>query len=470
MFRKTVLKYLIVFLLFLLGGLLYFQWHGYSTEKKHIKTKKVDQNITIEHHKDYFKIEQTIQLTDNGVHEIVLPENAKNFQCFDGEKQECKWNNHRKKEINIHNGPVKFQYELETKRTNSSFLLNNWSIKLKNYSTNRTKIQLIDRQLKNGTWIIPSNKVTMKRKKYINYLVYDVNGQVPPLFWHKNGLNHIEVNSRLMLYYQKSFNIKKVDFSNLEKLNNQQDFVIVLTEDFPQTILPTLLIMNQNNTDIIEKNIIKMILKDQYSFKKNEEWMVDIISSVIFGKGIGTSKAQYMYSELQHNLSEEQLNQWSEEVLNTENNFITSTLLDKVIEDVTGNRTDFFVENRQYELPNRSFILYDSRKIIVFKEEKKDLHTFNIHGKKVLPLSGLAKAIGYKIDINQKTESIIMHKKNNKYHFHFGKKTFTYNGEKYGIYANPFVKYDGNYYIEINWLQHLFNLKVDEDHRVFRIH
>ncbi|MBL5780191.1 hypothetical protein HV438_18805 [Bacillus sporothermodurans] len=69
------------------------------------------------------------------------------------------------------------------------------------------------------------------------------------------------------------------------------------------------------------------------------------------------------------------------------------------------------------------------------------------------------KKSNYEIDSN----------KNNHFTFYFGEKIFDYNGEKYGLLSNPFIQVNGEYYIDMKWLQQLFHVKVDENEKQISI-
>ncbi|MGE8204202.1 stalk domain-containing protein [Heyndrickxia sp. NPDC080065] len=467
MFRRQVLKYLVIFLLFFIGSILYFQWNGFSSERKHNKGKEIQQKITIEHNNNKFYIEQTIQSIDNGVYEIFWPKEAKNIDCFIEENQECKWIKNKK--IKISSGQVTLRYEIKRQMANSSLLLDNWLAIFKHTNVEASKIHLIEGQFKQGSWVAPTKNIAIKQMEYINYYVFDIKGQVPTLFWHKNELVKETVNSWLTIYYPKSYKLPKLKLNKLKKIKQTPNIVVVITNEIPHTTLPSFLIVNDDNKDDLEEEIVEEVMHQAFSFKSEEEWLKDIISSAILNKAIGSKKAQIMYSELKTKLGKELLNDWVDKILQEEDTNITSKRLDETIKEVTGFDTDFFSENRLFNSPKKEFVLYDARKIIVKGEERKDIHLILHEGKNVLPFTKTMDALGYKVENNKNNDSIDLKNKDNHFRFYFGKKLFLYNDEEYGLLSTPFIKIDDEYFIEINWLNQLFNTLLEEDKKHIRI-
>lgn len=461
MFRKTTTKYILIFLLFFIGFMLYFQWDGFSSETKPTKIKEVLQNITIEHKNNTFFIKQTIKSVEKGEYKIEWPNNAKKIKCFNENNQECKWKSSERTHITINHGDLILQYEIKHHGNNSTLLLNNWIAKLNHLFIGSTEIQLIEGQFKEGFWIAAAEKETMKQKKLINYFVFDVNGQAPPLFWHRNGLAKKEVNSWLTVYYQKSTKLPNFNMNGLKKIRNNKKIIAVLTNDYPQTFLSSFLIINEDNSKSLEEYVVQEAINQLYSFKNEEKWMKEIIASVILNKGVGSPKAKFMYSELKKNLNNESLNEWKEQLLSSENLELTSDKLDLLIEDVTGFGTNFFKENYQIQSPNKTFILYDPRTIIIKGKERNDIHLFTIGDKNFLSLNKIAGSLGYKLIT--KKDSLVLKNAKTQYEFFIGKKIFTYNGEKYGVLSNPFIKIDNEFFIDIHWIDQLFGINLQEN-------
>ncbi|WP_084347558.1 copper amine oxidase N-terminal domain-containing protein [Heyndrickxia sporothermodurans] len=351
----------------------------------------------------------------------------------------------------------------------STLLLKNWVAKFNNQQVAASKVHLIEKQFKHGRWIAAAKTTSIKKKKYINYFVFDNDGQAPSLFWHKKKLTKKNVNNWLTIYYEKSMNLADLKLNTLEKIKVNNKMVIILTHDYPQTFSPSLLIENNVKKKGFEEQIIKNAINNHFIFPKEEEWMKDIIASIVIDKAIGTKKAKFMYSELRSKLSKEQFISFSNSIFNMDQRKLTSNKLDQLIIKATGLGTRFFSENKHYSAPNKSFVLFDQRRIFVRGKEIKKLHVHRSNGKNFLPFNDIAKSLGYKVELENRNQSVRLINKNNHFTFYFGEKIFDYNGEKYGLLSNPFIQVNGEYYIDMKWLQQLFHVKVDENEKQISI-
>ncbi|QQZ08058.1 stalk domain-containing protein [Heyndrickxia vini] len=460
MLRKRNLLYLIPILLLIISFLLYFQWDVFSAKSNQKKINTIKQDIIIEHHKNQFYVKQIISSVSSGNYTIDWPQNAKKHECLNDNRQ-CQWTNEEKTNMKINSGKIVLKYRINMNSNGSALLLKNWVAQLKDQKVAASKIQLIEKQFRHGMWIAAAEKTAVKKKKYINYFVFDINGQAPSLFWHEKKLLKKNVNNWLTIYYQRSMNLANLKLNTLEKIKAKYKMVIVLTNDYQQTFLSSLLIANNVKSKGIEEQVVMDAINHNSTFPKEEEWMKDFIASIVIDKAIGTKKAQFMYSELKGKLSKDHFHSFTNLILNMNEIKLSSGKLDQLIIKATGLGTNFFKENKRLSSPNKSFVLFDRRKIVVRGKDIKNLHVYTFNGKNFLLFNDIAESLGYKVESENKNQYVQLKNNNNHFTFYFGEKIFTYNGEKYGLLANPFIHINGESYIDMNWLHQLFHIKVD---------
>ncbi|MCI1589742.1 stalk domain-containing protein [Heyndrickxia oleronia] len=471
MFRKSVVKYLIFFLFIFIGSILYFQWHGYSSGQKKQEVEKASQTITIEHNNRTFYIKQVIHPLSSGTYSIEWPSSLENLKCIVGEKQQkCIWENENKSKLKVNSDRITFQYELKEKGNQVAFLLKDWFFKLSPLKIEDSKINLIEKQYKHGNWITSSNNTTIKQKKWINYFVFDYKGQASNLYWQNNELVGEKINDWLTIYHQKTINLPSINMSLIEKLIKKPNpIAVIMTNSYPQTLLPSLLILNPNaSPQEIEERISREVIRLTLTFKTKEEWMSDIIVSAQLNRAVGSNKAKKMYENLTATIGEEKLNHWVERIFSETPN-MTSEKLDQIFEKTTGYGTTFFLDNHIYEFPMKPFITFDPRSISVNGKEISGLHLYSYQDKKYLSFLKLAKALGYEIKNNEQEQTIILTSGENQFHFYLQGKTFTFNGDKYGLLSNPFFKLNQEYFIDINWVKQIFNTKISETNKEIQI-
>ena len=80
--------------------------------------------------------------------------------------------------------------------------------------------------------------------------------------------------------------------SLIEKLIKKPNpIAVIMTNSYPQTLLPSLLILNPNaSPQEIEERISREVIRLTLTFKTKEEWMSDIIVSAQLNRAVGSNK------------------------------------------------------------------------------------------------------------------------------------------------------------------------------------
>jgi hypothetical protein len=463
MTKNTYGKLAIILLLGVLVSMIFFQWKSFSSEQQKRKVMTAIEEISIKHENNRFIVQQTIKHLVPNTYDVTWPEDVKNVKCLTKDTIQCNWLNKSKSKIKLKNSQVTISYTLNRPTMQTFVLLKNWFVRFNNIKIESSKIQLSEGQFQNGMWIAGGKRVALKQLDYIDYYVFESEGDVPPLLWEKEDLSKIDTNSWLTIYHNLPTKVSPTDLGNINKLTHIPPIAVAITNEHPTEQVGSLIILNKADQQKLEDFLVQAIVSERYRFAKGEEWYKDIISSAIIGKPMGTSKAQNMYKQLKHTLGKKAMEEWTNQVIFSNRYFMDENYLDSVIQKVTGFKSDFFNSNKKESSSIIVLKLFDPRKLIVNGNASKDLSIISIKGKRLYPLVRTMRALGFNVKSTSNTTSMIIEKPNHRYQFDWDSPIFIYNNEKYGLLSSPVIKMEGEYFVDENWLKQLFKINITSD-------
>ncbi|MCJ8006154.1 stalk domain-containing protein [Lederbergia wuyishanensis] len=456
---KNVIFFFIT-LVCLIGGLLLYQWVGYSTHKEEA-VQNIQQTIQIKHTKDRFQIEQTITGIEGKKYTIKVPKGTRDIYCINNDKNEC--NVSAANKIVLDAGYVTFSYEMSISQDAKSLLLENYSFKLQDIEIASTKVQISDSIWRKGNWISSSENTNMRKMDLVDYYVIENKGTEPLLYWQTEPLSRIEVNKKLIIYANS-----KIDYDllkNEEKLpiqNEGEVIHIVLSNIHEEVEKDNFLILSakKQQHEVRERFTNAFI----HSFFKNSSdfaLVTDLISSIILNKAIGDSKSRKMYEELTDKITSEQLNSWKDKVFNLPSHKISQNKLDKLLEEVTGFKSSFFTENASNEETVIPLSFFDKRELNIMDKKIEDVKIIHEKGKIMIEFVPLLKELQF--DVMEEDNDVFRAEKGAiKYRFYPNKRIFELNEQKYGMSHAPVVDIGGHSFIPINLVNTLLNVKITE--------
>lgn len=118
------------------------------------------------------------------------------------------------------------------------------------------------------------------------------------------------------------------------------------------------------------------------------------------------------------------------------------------------------------EALNRNILQYDSltKRIIVNGQDHKEIEFVHQNGKLLFLFPNIMSALGYSIE-KPNQHSLVVQSHAHHYRFFLNRNIFQYNEENYGVKENPFLLIDGEIYIEKQWMEYLFNVKITENEK-----
>lgn len=445
------------------GSVLFFQWKGYSLEQPKADGVNAEQTITIQYRDQELIVEQTLQHLAPQIYDIDFPDNAKDIACYHDEKA-CELLNEASVKVSVEAGELKLSYRFEMQENTNSFLLENWTAKLTGVQITSTKIQVVDEQVRTGSWIAGMEKKGEQHLDFVSYFVFAGEGSAPPLYWQDKMLKETNLDKMVTLYHADGMKIEHISLESISKLDSPTPFYIVMTDQYPAKRAGSLIIMNDSNQLAnLEAILLAEKINQVYLLPEKEKWLGEVIASLTLNQNIGTGKSIFMFEELMAYLSEDDRKRLIEKLTEFKGETIDSVKLDQILSGIVTLGTDFFTINKDKEAPFRKLVFYDLRPVSIKKEKTNDVRlTYYEQEKKMYPFEETMKALGYKMTEIKEENSFILEKDADRYRFYTDKNLFIFNEEDYGLFANPLVVWDETVYIEETWLQQLFHVFIDE--------
>ncbi|MBS4193872.1 stalk domain-containing protein [Lederbergia citri] len=442
-------------LVILSGGLLVYQWIGYSSTPG-VKVNTILQTIKIKHTQNKFQVEQTITGMKEDSYTIKIPDDVSNLTCVNMNEAECNIN--KSNLLILEDEKVTFQYDLPVNENVKSFLLQDYSIKLQDVVIDSTRVQLSDSTWRNGNWVSNSETSSMRKMDLVDYYVMENKGNEPFLYWQEETLQKMEEDKKLIIYS----NTKHQLFKNKEQLPvNGKVIHLVLTNLHEEVENDNLLILNSNRKPLeIEEKYTMALIRSAYNISSNEEELTNLILAIVLKKPIGDGKYKKMYEELVERLSDEQLTKLREKVLYFHKRKMTHNLLDTLLEEVTGYRTSFFSDNAQNNEKVAPLTLLDSRELFIKDSQVSNVKIIHENGKMMIEFVPLLKALQYEVNIDN--EKIKADKRAIKYQFYPNKRIFELNQQRYGMNYAPIINIEGQAFIHLKLIETLLNVHVSE--------
>ncbi|MBS4217865.1 hypothetical protein KHA96_05960 [Bacillus sp. FJAT-49711] len=447
-----------VILICLVGGLLYYQWAGYSSQTDEI-AKNIHQTIKLNMLKDKIQVEQTITGIKGKLYKVKVPEEAVNIKCISNKEHKCTIQSTN--QVMLEHETVTFSFDLPFDKNVKRLLLQNYGVQLHNIVIDKTTVQLIDSVWLNANWISTSETMNVRKMDLVDYYVMKNKGKEPVLYWQREPLHITEVDKNLVIYSNSKIN--KEIYINKEQLPATGKKVhVLLTNQQEGLVKDNFLIINAKRSprEVKEKFTLAFI-QSAYNFPENEQWLTNLISSFILNKPIGDSKSKKMYKEMNDKLSKEQLVQWKNKVL-TSDKKISHKQLDQLLEEVTGYSTLFFTDNASTDEMLKPLVFLDSRDLIIKGSKVDGVKIVSENGNTMIDFVPLLKALQYEVNILE-NEILKADKGAINYRFYINKRIFELNGQRYGMTHAPVVVIENQPFIQLNLVNTLLNVQVTEN-------
>ncbi|PWW27497.1 copper amine oxidase-like protein [Cytobacillus oceanisediminis] len=447
-------------------GMLVWQWKAYSeqTGRAEEHTLRATQQINVESLQNELKITQTVTgLIPEKEYRLIIPDSLFQWKCKNGQEKACDSADENPYTF-FSNEKMIFEYVLPINKDKNAFMLNDWTVSISGVEIESSLITISDSFRRKGSWAAGVPLKAQKKMKHIDYYIFEGRENTPSLYWQQGDLVKKRTNTVDIYSENQSLNL------NFEKLNNLGEIPylsVVLTDHYQESYGRGILIAGTNTKkEKLEKMLIIQAFEKKFGYLPlKEDWLIDALASHAVEQKAGTEKGNRIFKELEKELAEDELKVFfqdinMEESLNTEK-------LDKQLSDLKGHSTRFFTVNKDLDAPFVPLYFDDGKKVFISGKEQKGFKLIHKNGKKLLPFKAAMEALGFDVRILSGEETMLLAKGNNSYRFYLNRNVFIYNEEDYGLLENPLTVLNGTAFIEIQWLQSLFDVSIEEwDHKI----
>ncbi|MBS4207740.1 hypothetical protein [Bacillus sp. FJAT-50079] len=454
---------MIVILVSLIGSLLFFQWKGYSTALDDQEPIHLKQTIKINHQPKMFKIEHSIsRLPADEILTIELPAKAENV-TWSTEKQSS--SQFEEKTIVGDGSDIRLVYSIPAPETPKSFLFNDWGAQIQSHPVTLTALQINEAVWRTGNWVAPAKLIGHKQMNYLDYYIFEINGEIPALYWQQEPLEITYEDDQFVLYGRNDLQLALTSSPPKAMMNQVGDLEplhIIYTDIHKETDMGQLKIINSEGAlRAIQAEKWNQTILQLFAFPEAEKWLVHVIVSQLLNHPIGPEKAQQMYVEMNEKLTEKEREQWLERLLSHGKQEMDSGSLDHYLPAEKGLDIQFFSANSNIDKPLVPLFYFDKRKIIINGEKSSDAHIIYQEGKTYITMKPLLSALGYEIE--QVAENEVIAKKGSiHYQFYPNKRLFQLNQHQYGVENQPVISIFNQNYIDYALIMTFFHLNISE--------
>lgn len=464
-------------LMFVVGGILFWQWDAYSKQTdsapKGKMLENVEQQVIVESRKNSIQITQTLfGLTSGKEYRVSIPEHIKNWTCINEDGSECDSQDENPFSFISENGYLTLKFLLPMDKSSNAKLYKNWIASFPDVVISNSLIEIVDYK-REGSWVSGLPLKGYRELDIINYYVFEGELAKASLYWQSDKLNLIKDLDYIAYYSEKATN----DLNNLfNTVNDHIDpstlgpFSVVFTDQFKETSGQGMIIAKPTiKKSTLERKIVYASLENRFeTLPKEEKWIIDAFASLTIGKSSKFPKGNELIAALQKNLTDEELLSFTK-LIWKEPTLIHSKKLDKYLGEIKGMGTHFFTLNKSEKTKFISLYFYDLRNVMVQEKIQKNMNVVYRENQKLFPFLETMGKLGFDVQVLSDEETLLLNKGNNRYRFYLNQNIFIYNEEDYGLLENPLLNLNGIIFMEEKWLQKLFNVSVEEDSQNIRL-
>jgi len=453
-----------------ISGMMLWQWKAYSKQNISIEEngEKVVQEIMVKTDNDHLLITQKIVgLTPGREYTTILPDSLQDWSCVKEDGEDCESVDENPHTYLPEDNEIQFQYIITVPNDNSAFQIDDWTTILPEVSIKRTELEISDRIRREGSWVAGLQLQGFREMDLIDYYLFSGDGDAPSLYWQPQSLNHFDAGMDVDYYFEKPRMENAMQFKEIKSLEDFPFVAVVLSEQYRERSGKGIVFSPAKSTDAeLKRQLINYYFEEKYNFA--EKWLLDVFTSYTVKQPAVTEKGKAVLAELNNKLSEEEIKEFFS-LVNHGNESMSAQKLDNFLKKIKGNSTRFFSLNKE---DSKSFIplyFYDDRKIMIGNGEVKGIEVVIDKGKMLYPFIETMKALGFELKVLPDQETILLMKENNSYRFYLNSNIFIYNEEDYGLLESPLTNFNGNIYMNKQWIEALFKVKFEEDEEKIKL-
>ncbi|MHA6258597.1 hypothetical protein ACXYMX_01670 [Sporosarcina sp. CAU 1771] len=418
------------------------------------------QEIEVMNRQDGLYIRHHFTGLSNGRYELIWPESSVDKACYELDSEACsRIDDQLRAFMDSDTTRQTITYRIPKEAPlDEATLFKNIFTELHGANVKSTIFHITDETGAGGMWVNGMKNVGHKKLDLIEYFLFTGTGKVTDLYWQKEVHQLTFKGNRLSLFggaFEKN-ELEKID--ELLKVNEVSHSTLVIGNANSPVGSDRFIVAETTELERMTDTFLINSMYSRFELSKEQPIVAEIIASILSGKGTGSDKSRSMYEELSTSLSTEKVSTFAKELREMNGKVLNATILDELIEQITGYGSSYFTRNGQDTLGNYPFMLEDTRKVLVKGIEKPNIRVIIKDGRMLYPAKEVLSSSGYEMNSNE--QSLYIGNVDRVFRFPLKELFYVFNERKFSVVVPPFEIIENEYYFEESWLARLFLFDV----------
>ncbi|MEH7441077.1 stalk domain-containing protein [Bacillus sp. JJ1122] len=462
--KASVLILTILFIF--LSATVVWQWIIYSNHKSQVVStpnEKITLAVTVKVGEKGLTINQVFKNLQNGSrYGAIIPEHASELVCTNSEGVPCQ-NDYETQSIKAKGDELQFEYFIKIDASAVEFILNDWLVSFSEREIASTRIEIVDRLHRKGTWVAGLPLKGYRQMEVVKYYVFEGLGENPSLYWQNRSLEKFSGQKGIQYYSSSPEQPGIYQFDSLKGLTDKNHLSVIFNSEnriFHGNGL-LLAASSLSKNELEQQLAISLLSQKIQGLEPNNKRLLEALASLIIKQPASNPKSQAIVRELKTKLTSEEINDFTLFLAGIEASIDYIELNDQLAA-IKGMGTKFFTLNKQDDSSLYPLLFNDDRRVMANGQKIMDWDILLEGDSKLFPLIKTMSSLGAHTNVDSRMTSIQVTSNNSKYSFNLKNNTFVMNGESFGLLENPFKIISGTVYIEEHWLQAIFKVSIDE--------
>ncbi|MGA9225032.1 MAG: stalk domain-containing protein [Mesobacillus sp.] len=462
--KASVLMLTVLFIF--LSVTVVWQWIIYSNKTSQVAStqkERITQAVTVKVGEKGLSIKQVFKNLQNGSrYGVIIPEQAAELVCKNLEGEPCQ-NDFETQSFKAKGDMLQFEYFIKFDSAAVEFILNDWLVSFSEREIASTRIELVDRIHREGTWVAGLPLKGYRQMEVVKYYVFEGQGENPSLYWLNRSLEKFSSQKGIQYYSSSPEQAGIYQFDSLKGLADKNNLSVVFNSE--NRIVHgngLLLAASSLSKNELEQQLAMSFLSQKiHGLTPNNKGLLEALASLIIKQPASNPKSQAIVRELQSKLTSEEINDLTFYLAGVETS-IDYTDLNDQLAAIKGMETNFFTLNKQDESGLYPLLFNDGKGLFANGQRIMDWDILVEGDTKLFPFIKTMSSLGAKANVDSRMTSIKVTSSSSNYSFNLKNNTFVMNGESFGLLETPFKMISGTVYIEEHWLEVIFKVSVEE--------
>lgn len=421
------------------AGNLTAQGHGQSTYTQEIEVTNRTDGLYVRHHfKDLSTKSQT----------IVWPTMSTKRSCYMEDSEACsRLDEDVAAFVEGDATEQSIMYVIPKEHAmQQTALYKNVFASLSDSESSSSVLHLTDEMGLGGLWVNGLELVGNKKMDLIDYSLFQGYGELTDLYWQRNR-QPIAYEGKQLSVFGTGANVEMLkETDDMLGSVNAAHATIVIDGENPPIESNRFTITNSRQAKSVAEGLLVSNTYNRFELSKDARLLAEIVTSLLSHKAIGDEKTHLVYETFVENVSETELQQVVNKVEARKGEMMNASVLDDILQEVTGYQSSYFVKNNNIDKHLYPFLLEDSRQVSIDGEEHEDLAVILKDGKILYPATQIMQKMGFTIRSNE--QSLYIEGSMGNFRFPMKEPFYVYNERKYNVSGVPFERIGDEFYFQ----------------------